>query len=49
VRDVEDEKLWVDERVPIANALELGENLFDCNRLQKNAQSMRNEYDNHEP
>ncbi|KAI6170719.1 Spectrin beta chain [Aphelenchoides bicaudatus] len=49
VRDVEDEKLWVDERVPIANALELGENLFDCHRLQKNAQSMRNEYDNHEP
>lgn len=49
VRDVEDEKLWVDERLPIANAPELGENLFDCHRLQKNTQSMRNEYDNHEP
>jgi spectrin beta len=49
VRDVEDEKLWVDERLPIANAPELGENLFDCHRLQKNAQSLKNECDNHEP
>ncbi|KAI6219065.1 Spectrin beta chain [Aphelenchoides besseyi] len=49
VRDVEDEKLWVDERMPLANAPQLGENLFDCNRLQKNTQSLRNEIDNHEP
>jgi spectrin beta len=48
VRDVEDEKLWVDERLPIANAPQLGEDLFDCHRLQKNTQSLRNEIDNHE-
>lgn len=49
VRDVEDEKLWVDERLPIARAPQLGDNLFDCHRLQKNTQSLRNEIDNHEP
>jgi spectrin beta len=49
VRDVEDEKMWVDERLPVANAPQLGENLFDCHRLQKNTQSLKNECDNHEP
>ncbi|CAD5231758.1 unnamed protein product [Bursaphelenchus xylophilus] len=48
VRDVEDEKLWVDERLPIANAPQLGENLFDCQRLQKNTDSLRGEMENHE-
>jgi hypothetical protein len=49
VRDVEDEKLWCDERLPVARAPQIGENLFDCHRLQKNTQSLRNEVDNHEP
>lgn len=49
VRDVEDEKLWVDERLPIARAPQLGDNLFDCHCLQKNTQSLCNEIDNHEP
>lgn len=48
VRDVEDEKLYVNERLPIARAPQLGDNLFDCHRLQKNIQSLRNEIDNHE-
>uniref|UniRef100_A0A915M9S2 Calponin-homology (CH) domain-containing protein n=1 Tax=Meloidogyne javanica TaxID=6303 RepID=A0A915M9S2_MELJA len=49
MRDVEDEKLWVAERMPIAESLAIGDSLFDCNRLQKNTQSLRNEVDNHEP
>jgi len=49
VRDVEDEKLWADERLPIARAPQIGENLFDCHRLQKNTQSLKNEVENHEP
>lgn len=48
-RDVEDEKLYVNDRLAIVSAPQLGENLFDCHRLQKNAQSLRNEIDNHEP
>lgn len=28
---------------------ELGESLFDCNRLQKKMQSLKHEIDNHEP
>uniref|UniRef100_A0A914UUW0 Spectrin alpha chain-like protein n=1 Tax=Plectus sambesii TaxID=2011161 RepID=A0A914UUW0_9BILA len=48
-RDVEDEKLWISERMPLARARELGESLFDCHRLQKNTQTLRNEIDNHEP
>lgn len=48
VRDVEDEKLWVDERLPIASAPQLGDSLFDCHRLQKNAESLGRDIENHE-
>ncbi|VIO98225.1 beta-G spectrin, identical [Brugia malayi] len=49
LRDVEDEKLWCAERLPLTQAQEIGENLFDCNRLQKKMQSLKHEIDNHEP
>uniref|UniRef100_A0A158R574 Spectrin beta chain n=1 Tax=Syphacia muris TaxID=451379 RepID=A0A158R574_9BILA len=49
LRDVEDEKLWCAERMPFAKARQLGDNLFDCHRLQKKTQTLRNEIDNHEP
>uniref|UniRef100_A0A914HJH5 Spectrin beta chain n=1 Tax=Globodera rostochiensis TaxID=31243 RepID=A0A914HJH5_GLORO len=49
VRDVEDEKLWAGERMPVAESRVIGDSLFDCHRLQKNTQSLRNEVDNHEP
>uniref|UniRef100_A0A1I8EKU7 Spectrin beta chain n=1 Tax=Wuchereria bancrofti TaxID=6293 RepID=A0A1I8EKU7_WUCBA len=49
LRDVEDEKLWCAERLPLTQAREIGENLFDCNRLQKKMQSLKHEIDNHEP
>uniref|UniRef100_A0AC35TJQ1 Spectrin beta chain n=1 Tax=Rhabditophanes sp. KR3021 TaxID=114890 RepID=A0AC35TJQ1_9BILA len=48
IRDVDDEKLYIQERLPAALAQNLGDNLFDCHRLQKNLQSLRNEVDNHE-
>ena len=38
LRDVDDEKMWVAERMPLAKARELGESLFDCHRLQKKNQ-----------
>lgn len=49
VRDVEDEKLYINDRIIAISAPQLGENLFDCHRLQKNTQSLRNEIENHEP
>ncbi|KHJ93485.1 spectrin repeat-containing domain protein [Oesophagostomum dentatum] len=48
-RDVDDEKLWIAERLVLARAKQLGENLSDCHRLQKNAQLLNNEIENHEP
>ncbi|PIO75508.1 spectrin repeat-containing domain protein [Teladorsagia circumcincta] len=48
-RDVDDEKLWIAERLHLAHAKQLGENLPDCHRLQKNAQLLTNEVENHEP
>ncbi|KAK0414269.1 hypothetical protein QR680_007238 [Steinernema hermaphroditum] len=48
-RDVDDEKMWIAERLPVAHARQLGESLFDCHRLQKKTQSLANEVDNHEP
>ncbi|KAE9552200.1 hypothetical protein FO519_004581 [Halicephalobus sp. NKZ332] len=48
VRDVEDEKLYVNELLPIANAPQLGEDLADCNRLQKNNQRLMEEVNNHQ-
>ncbi|KFD65474.1 hypothetical protein M514_22400 [Trichuris suis] len=38
LRDVEDEKLWIADRRPMARSPMLGDSLFDCNRLQKQNQ-----------
>ncbi len=38
LRDVEDEKLWISERLPQARSRTHGDTLFDCNRLQKKCQ-----------
>ncbi|VDN06971.1 unnamed protein product [Thelazia callipaeda] len=48
LRDVEDEKLWCAERLPLTQTRELGDSLYDCHRLQKKMQSLKNEIDNHE-
>lgn len=48
-RDVEDEKLWVSEKMPQANSTEYGNSLFNVHMLKKKNQSLRTEIDNHEP
>lgn len=47
-RDVEDEKLWIDEKLPLANSRELGNSLFNVHMLKKKNQSLSTEIDNHE-
>ena len=47
-RDVEDEKLWIGEKMPLAQATEYGNSLFNVNVLKKKNQSLRTEIDNHE-
>lgn len=48
-RDVEDELLWIEEKIPLAANKDYGKNLYDCQRLKKRNQLLRNEIDNHEP
>ncbi|UYV71261.1 SPTBN1 [Cordylochernes scorpioides] len=48
-RDVEDEKLWIREKLPPASSTEYGISLFNVQMLQKKNQSLRTEIDNHEP
>jgi len=48
-RDVEDEKLWISEKMPQAQSPEVGNSLFNVHMLKKKNQSLRTEIDNHEP
>ncbi|XP_065331438.1 spectrin beta chain isoform X2 [Cloeon dipterum] len=48
-RDVEDERLWIAEKMPQATSSELGTSLFNVHMLKKKNQSLRTEIDNHEP
>jgi len=48
-RDVEDEKLWIDEKLPVANSPDYGNSLFNVHVLKKKNQSLATEIDNHEP
>ncbi|XP_066961562.1 spectrin beta chain isoform X15 [Macrobrachium rosenbergii] len=48
-RDVEDEKLWILEKMPQAKSTEYGNSLFTVHMLKKKLQSLSNEIDNHEP
>uniref|UniRef100_A0A4D5R949 Spectrin beta chain n=1 Tax=Scolopendra viridis TaxID=118503 RepID=A0A4D5R949_SCOVI len=48
-RDVEDELLWIAEKMPVATSTECGNSLFGVQLLEKKNQSLRNEIDNHEP
>jgi spectrin beta len=47
-RDVEDEKLWISDKMPLATASDNGNSLFNVNVLKKKNQSLRTEIDNHE-
>lgn len=48
-RDVEDEKLWIHEKLPLASSTDYGNSLFNVQMLQKKNQSLKTETDNHEP
>lgn len=48
-RDVEDEKLWIAEKIPQASSNEVGTSLFNVLMLKKKNQSLRTEIENHEP
>ncbi|XP_076810469.1 spectrin beta chain, non-erythrocytic 1-like isoform X3 [Clavelina lepadiformis] len=48
-RDVEDEKLWVDEKMPQAASVEHGNSLQTVQTLQKKHQSLTSEIAGHEP
>lgn len=48
-RDVEEEKLWISEKLPLAESPEYGNSLFNVNVLKKKHQSLATEIDNHEP
>nr|XP_026689485.1 spectrin beta chain, non-erythrocytic 1 isoform X2 [Ciona intestinalis] len=48
-RDVQDEKLWIDEKIPQATSNELGSSLQEVQALQKKHQALRGELTAHEP
>ncbi|XP_065158343.1 spectrin beta chain isoform X2 [Atheta coriaria] len=48
-RDIEDELLWISEKMPQASSDEYGNSLFHVHMLMKKNQSLRTEIDNHEP
>lgn len=48
-RDVEDERLRIREKLPLAQSRDYGNNLHDVQVLLRKNQSLRNEIDNHEP
>lgn len=48
-RDVEDEKMWIQEKMPLARSTEYGNSLFSVQMLIKKNQSLKTEIDNHEP
>ncbi|KAJ6218483.1 hypothetical protein RDWZM_009640 [Blomia tropicalis] len=48
-RDVEDEKMWIQEKMPLARSTEYGNSLFSVQMLIKKNQSLRTEIENHQP
>ncbi|XP_074602834.1 spectrin beta chain-like isoform X2 [Brevipalpus obovatus] len=48
-RDIEDEKLWIKEKEPVATSTEYGNSLFGVQMLIKKHHSLQTEIDNHEP
>ncbi|KAK6634026.1 hypothetical protein RUM44_004633 [Polyplax serrata] len=48
-RDVEDEKLWIAEKMPQGRSTDYGTSLFNVHMLRKKNQSLRTEIENHEP
>jgi len=48
-RDIEDEKLWIAEKMPQAASKEFGNSLYNVHILKKKNQSLHNEIDHHQP
>ncbi|ESP01600.1 hypothetical protein LOTGIDRAFT_139452 [Lottia gigantea] len=48
-RDIEDEKLWIEEKKPLANSTDYGNSLLSVQLLIKKNQSLQREIENHEP
>ncbi|XP_028968283.1 spectrin beta chain-like [Galendromus occidentalis] len=48
-RDIEDEKLWIAEKMPLATSDDMGNSLFSVQMLKKKQQSLKKEIDNHQP
>ncbi|KAJ8308165.1 hypothetical protein KUTeg_013039 [Tegillarca granosa] len=49
IRDVEDEKLWINEKMPIATSNNFGNSLLSVQLLKKKTHSLETEIENHEP
>merc|ERR1719192_3328570 len=48
-RDVEDENIWMEEKINIVTSEELGSSLQDVNMLIKKNKTLKGEIENHEP
>lgn len=48
-RDIADEMLWIEEKIPQATSTDTGNSLYSVESLIKKHQSLRTEIDNHEP
>lgn len=49
LRDIEDEKMWIEEKLPQATGADFGNSLLSVQMLEKKTQSLQNEIDSHEP
>ena len=49
LRDMEDEKMWIEEKMPQATNTDYGNSLLSVQMLLTKNQSLRNELDSHEP
>ena len=49
MRDVEDENIWMEEKMNLVTSEELGSSLQDVNMLIKKNKTLKGEIENHEP
>ena len=49
MRDVEDENIWMEEKMNLVTSEELGSSLQDVNMLIKKNRTLKGEIENHQP
>jgi spectrin beta len=49
IRDVDDERIWIEERMPQATSTDYGDSLLSVQMLQKKNRSLRSDLDGHYP